>query len=81
MQSQGTFCVPYSAGRARTIQQQDVANLNQGQIVFFNVAASEEIELAAGAAMYLQASPSQIMSFIKNNGLISIDSPGAIPPQ
>jgi len=67
------------------IQQQAVANLNQGQIVFFNVAESEQIDLAAGAAMYLQASPSQIMSFIKNNGLNSIDSAviaqGAIPPQ
>ena len=67
------------------IQQQDVANLNQGQIVFFNVAESEEIELAAGAAMYLQASPSQIMSYINNNGLISIDTAvtasGAIPSQ
>jgi hypothetical protein len=67
------------------IQQQDVTNLNQGQIVFFNVAETTEKELAAGAAMYLPVVPSKIMRFIKNNGLISIDTAvtakGAIPPQ
>ena len=56
------------------IQQQDLASLNQGEIVFFKVAESDEKELAAGAAMYLQAAPSKIIGFIKNKGLASIDT-------
>ena len=56
------------------IQQQDLATLNQGEIVFFNVAESDEKELAVGAAMYLPAAPSKIIGFIKNKGLASIDT-------
>ena len=56
------------------IQQQDLASLNQGEIVFFKVAESDEKELAAGAAIYLQAAPSKIIGFIKNKGLASIDT-------
>ena len=56
------------------IQQQDVASLNQGEIVFFNVAESDEKELAVGAAIYLSAAPSKIIGFIKNKGLASIDT-------
>lgn len=67
------------------IQQQDVASLNQGEIVFFNVAESQDIEITAGAAMYLPVAPSKIISFIKNNGLMSIDTAviavETIPPQ
>ena len=44
------------------IQQQDLASLNQGEIVFFNVAESDEKELAAGAAIYLPAAPSKIIN-------------------
>ena len=65
------------------IQQQDLASLNQGEIVFFNVAESDEKELAAGAAIYLPTAPSKIIGFIKNKGLASIDTAvtarGAIP--
>jgi hypothetical protein len=67
------------------IQQQDVTNLNQGQIVFFNVAETNEKELAAGAAIYLPVAPSRVIKFIKNKGLASIDAAvtarGTIPPQ
>ena len=56
------------------IQQQDLASLNQGDIVFFNVAESDEKELAVGAAIYLPAAPSKIIGFIKNKGLASIDT-------
>ncbi len=56
------------------IQQQDLASLNQGEIVFFNVAESDEKELAVGAATYLPAAPSKIIGFIKNKGLASIDT-------
>ena len=67
------------------IQQQDVAKLNQGEIVFFNVAEGDEKELAAGAAMYLPAAPSKIIGLIKSKGLVSLDTEvaaeGAIPLQ
>ena len=49
------------------IQQQDLANLNQGEIVYFDVAGGDENELAAGAAIYLQASPSKIIDFINKH--------------
>ena len=56
------------------IQQQDIASLNQGEIVFFNVAESDEKELAVGAAIYLSAAQSKIIGFIKNKDLASIDT-------
>ena len=67
------------------IQQQDVVKLNQGDVVFFNVAEGDEKELAAGAAMYFPAAPSKMIGLIKNKGLASIDTEviaeGAIPSQ
>ena len=67
------------------IQQQDVAKLNQGEVVFFNVAETNEKELAAGAAMYFPAAPSKMVGLIKNKGLASIDTEvtveGTIPLQ
>ena len=56
------------------IQQQELASLNQGEIVFFNVAETNVKELTAGAAIYLPALPAKIFSFIKNKGLASIDN-------
>jgi hypothetical protein len=56
------------------ISQQDLAKLDQGEIVFFNVAETDEKELAAGAAMYLPAAPSKVVGFIKSKGLASIDT-------
>lgn len=68
------------------IQQQDLANLNQGEVVNLNVADGPEKELAAGAVIYLPATPSKIISFIKKNkNLTSIDTDvtaqGDIPQQ
>jgi len=67
------------------IQQQDLASLNQGEIVFFNVAEEDEKELAAGAAMYFPAAPSKMIGIIKSKGLAPIDTEiaeeGAIPLQ
>ena len=67
------------------IQQQDVAKLNQGEVVFFNVAETNVKKLTAGEAIYLPASPSKIFRFIKDKGLASIDTAvtaeGAITPQ
>ncbi|MEI6335965.1 MAG: hypothetical protein WCS87_15500, partial [Methylococcaceae bacterium] len=67
------------------IEQQDVVKLNQGDVVFFNVAEGDEKELAAGAAMYFPAAPSKMVGLLKNKGLTSIDTEvtaeGAIPLQ
>lgn len=68
------------------IQQQDLTSLNQGEIVNFNVADGAEKELSAGAAIYLAATPSKIIGFIKKNkNLTSIDTEviaqGVIPQQ
>jgi hypothetical protein len=56
------------------IQPQDIANLDKGEVVFFDVAEGEENELAAGAAIYIQAAPSKIISYLKNKNLTSIDT-------
>jgi hypothetical protein len=42
--------------------------------LIFNVAKSDEKELAAEAAIYLPAAPSKIIGFIKNKGLASLDT-------
>ena len=69
------------------ISQLDVANLNKGEIVFFNVAEAEsdEKELAIGAIMYLPEKPTKVISLIKEKGWLSIDnevlSEGIISPQ
>ena len=46
------------------IQQQDLAKLNQGEVVFFNVAEGDEKELAAGAAMYFPAATVQSLHIL-----------------
>jgi len=67
------------------IQQQDIANLDKGEIAFFNIAEGDEKELAAGAAIYLPAAPSKIIGYVKSKGLTSIDTEvtaeGSIPTQ
>lgn len=56
------------------IQQKDLASLNKGEIVFFNVAEGDEKELGVGAAIYLPVSPSKVIAFIKSKDLVSIDT-------
>ncbi|UOA07315.1 hypothetical protein [Methylobacter sp. S3L5C] len=56
------------------IKPQDLASLDQGGIVFFNVAGSSEKELTIGAAMYLLAEPSKIIELIKREDLVSLDT-------
>lgn len=67
------------------IQQQDIAKLDNGEVVFFNVADGEENELAAGAAIYVPAAPSKIIGYLKSKNLTSIDTDvtaeGSIPAQ
>ena len=67
------------------VSQQDHAKLDQGEIIYFNVAESNEKELAAGAALYLPAAPAKVVGLIKSKGLTSIDTAvtaeGVIPSQ
>ena len=67
------------------VSQQDIAKLDQGEIIYFNVAESDEKELAAGAALYLPAAPAKVVGLIKSKGLTSIDTAvtaeGVIPSQ
>lgn len=67
------------------VSQQDLANLDQGEIIYFDVAETNEKELAAGAALYLPAAPAKIIGLIKSKGLASIDTAvtaeGVIPSQ
>ena len=67
------------------VSQQDLAKLDQGEIVYFDVAENHEKELAAGAALYLPAAPAKVVGLIKSKGLASIDTAvtaeGVIPSQ
>ncbi|MGR8941076.1 MAG: hypothetical protein ACU83V_04680 [Gammaproteobacteria bacterium] len=67
------------------IEQSELARLEQGKAVSFDVAEGQENELAAGVVMYLPASPSKIIQLIDKKGLASIDSDimaqGNIPVQ
>lgn len=67
------------------ISQQNLSNLNKGEIVSFDVAEGDEKELAAGVVIYLPAAPAKVMGVIKNKNLLSIDgeitSEGTIPSQ
>ena len=67
------------------VSQQDLAKLDQGEIVYFDVAESHEKELAAGAALYLPVAPAKVVGLIKSKGLASIDTAvtaeGVIPSQ
>lgn len=67
------------------IEQKELASLDQGKAVTFEIAEGDEKELAVGIAMYVPASPSKIIQFINKKGLASIDSDimaqGKIPAQ
>lgn len=56
------------------ISQQDLVSLEAGNIVSFNIAESNEKELAVGAVIYLPAPPSKILEFVKNGNMASVDS-------
>lgn len=67
------------------IQQKDIASLDQGAMVSFDVVENNEKELAAGVVVYLPAAPTKIIAFMKKKGLVSIDTSvtaqGIIPAQ
>ena len=52
------------------ITEQNLANLNKGDIVYFDVAEGDEKELAVGVAMYLPAKPAKVMGVIKSKNLL-----------
>lgn len=67
------------------IRQQDLVNLEQGKTVSFSVVESNENELSVGVAIYLAAPPTEIIEFLENRGMASVDneviSQTIIPPQ
>ncbi|MGZ8096648.1 MAG: hypothetical protein ACXWUD_10450 [Methylosarcina sp.] len=62
-----------------------LADLEQGKIVYFDVAEGKENELAAGVVMYLPASPSEIIRFLNKKGQAGVDkdiiAQGTVPAQ
>jgi len=72
-------------GKILGIGQSELAGLEQGRTVSFEVAEDKENELAAGVVMYVPAAPSRIVQFIKKKGLATIDSDvvaqGVLPDQ
>jgi hypothetical protein len=71
--------------RVLDVKHKDMASLDQGKIISFDVAEDKKNELAAGVAIYLEASPAKIIQFINKKGLGSFDSgviaQGSIPAQ
>ena len=67
------------------IQAQDLASLEQGQTVAFNITENNKKEIAVGVAIYLAASPTKILEFIREKGMASVDTEVTaqvfIPPQ
>jgi hypothetical protein len=72
-------------GKILGIGQNELAGLEQGQTVSFEVAEDKENELAAGVVMYLPAAPSKIIRFISKKGLATVDgdmiAQGTLPDQ
>jgi hypothetical protein len=56
------------------IGQEELANLQQGQAVSFDVAEDTEKELAAGVVMFLPATPAKVIEFVRKGDLASIDT-------
>lgn len=54
--------------------EQQLENLDKGETVSFDVAENSEKELAAGVVMFVMATPSQLIKFIKQDKLASIDT-------
>lgn len=67
------------------IEQKELASLDRGKIVSFDVAEGDDKELAAGVVIYLPAAPSKIIQFLNKKGMAAIDTDviaqGAIPAQ
>ncbi|MBU2571761.1 MAG: hypothetical protein KJ725_17375 [Gammaproteobacteria bacterium] len=65
------------------INSKELANLEQGKTVSFDIAENNEKELAAGVVMYIPAKPSKLVQYINEKDLGTIDtdliSQGKIP--
>lgn len=55
------------------IKQHDFINLEAGKVVSFNIAENNEKELAVGAIIHVPVLPAEILEFIKNNDMASVD--------
>lgn len=55
------------------VDQKELASLDQGKTVDFDVAEGKENELAAGVVMYVPAPPSKIIQFINKSGMAPLD--------
>lgn len=56
------------------IKQHDFVNLEAGKVVSFNITENNEKELAVGAIIHVPALPTEILEFIKNKNLASVDT-------
>jgi len=56
------------------IRHQDFASLEKNHVMPFKITENHEKELAAASVMYLTASPEKVISFIKLNGMTSIEA-------
>ena len=67
------------------LDEEQIAALDQGEIVSFDVAEATQKELALGLAMYLAAPPAKLVEFFKDGDLAMIDPDvrqyGAIAPE
>ncbi|GAB4262110.1 MAG: hypothetical protein Kow0065_12780 [Methylomicrobium sp.] len=67
------------------IQPKELARLEAGKTISFDIAENNDKELAAGVIMYLPAKPSKLLEYIDQKGLANIDTDivaqGMIPNQ
>lgn len=56
------------------ILQQDLVKLEQGKVVSFQITENDNKELAAGVAIYASSAPIKVIEFLRNKGMISIDT-------
>ncbi|PTQ81748.1 hypothetical protein [Nitrosomonas ureae] len=56
------------------ILQQDLVNLEQGKVVSFQVTENDKKELAAGVAIYISSAPVKVVEFLRNKGMIAVDT-------
>ncbi len=56
------------------IKQHDFVNLEAGKVVSFNIAENNDKELAVGAIIYVPALPTEIIEYVKNKNMASVDA-------
>ncbi|MBY0500289.1 MAG: hypothetical protein K2P74_11875 [Nitrosomonas sp.] len=56
------------------IVQQELVNLERGKVVSFQVTENDKKELAAGVAIFISSAPAEVVEFLRNKGMISVDT-------